>query len=213
MPVGVGNAGRRPVGAAVLAVLLAGCAQSGGTSGQDGRAKPPPASASASTSASEGGSVGAEGSACALPVSFGLAARWEAEAVEGAGELAALLRQGPVTAVCEIDAKPAGHIGFLRVFTAEPGEDDARTVLEAFVAAEDGVDDARYTSFEAGGLAGVEAVYAYTSELLEETKQEHAFAVVTPDGPVVVQLGGMDTEEHRAMLPAYELARTTLRTA
>ncbi|MFD5348217.1 lipoprotein [Streptomyces anulatus] len=37
------------------------------------------------------------------------------------------------------------------------------------------------------------------------------FAVATPDGPVVVHLGGMDTEEHTAMLPAFELAKKTLK--
>jgi len=37
--------------------------------------------------------------------------------------------------------------------------------------------------------------------------------VSTADGPVVLHLGGMDTAEHTAMLPAYELAKQTLRTA
>ena len=125
----------------------------------------------------------------------------------------ALLHQGPVTAACEVDAKPAGHIGFLRVWTGKPGNDDARTVLEAFVAAEGSTSKAKYQDFKAGGLKGVEVQYLYTSELLDETKPERALAVTTARGPVVVHLGGLDTGEHRAMLPAYELAKRTLRTA
>ncbi|GAA3290699.1 hypothetical protein GCM10020295_05750 [Streptomyces cinereospinus] len=164
-----------------------------------------------------GGSVGAAGSACELPVTFDLAAKWEAESVAGGGqdvpdEVADLiLRQGPVTAACEVDAKPAGHIGFLRVWTGEPATSDARAVLEEFLAAEKGVSAERYGSFRAGGLTGTEVRYLFTSELLDGTKTERALAVTTPDGPVVLHLGGLDTAEHEAMLPAYELAKRTLR--
>ncbi|MFF4035023.1 lipoprotein [Streptomyces sviceus] len=90
---------------------------------------------------------------------------------------------------------------------------DARTVLEAFVAAEDGVSKEQYSAFTSGGLSGTKVDYLYASELLDETKKESAFAVTTADGPVVVHLGGLDTDEHEEMLPAYELARRTLRVA
>ncbi|MFJ3670607.1 lipoprotein [Streptomyces sp. NPDC090106] len=227
MLVRAGNAGRRMAQVALLAGVLAGCSEDTGASGEKEDAK---ASASVSASASEGavrgGTVGAAGSACLLPVGFDTAAEWRADALDGSSadpegdgdgsgsgeDLAALLRQGPVSLVCEIDAKPAGHIGFLRVYTAEPGEDDAEAVLKAFVAGQDGTDKARYSSFEADGLTGAEVSYLSTSELLEETKPEAAFAVVTPDGPVVVHLGGMDEEEHKDMLPAFELAKRTLHT-
>ncbi|MEV6963234.1 lipoprotein [Streptomyces sp. NPDC051207] len=174
--------------------------------------------------AESGGRVGGADSACELPVTFDVAADWEAEAVDAtadggdgadaelAQEIAdALLHQGPVTAACEIDAKPAGHIGFLRVWTGEPGAGDARTVLEDFVAAEDGASGATYRTFTSGGLDGAEVTYRYMSKLLDETKKERALAVATPGGPVVLHLGGMDSEEHDAMLPAYELAKRTLR--
>ncbi|MDN5381412.1 MULTISPECIES: lipoprotein [Streptomyces] len=174
---------------------------------------------SGATAARSGGSVGARGSACVLPVTFDIAADWKAKAVDRpAGDSSAeeitdaLLRQGPVTAACEIDAKPAGHIGFLRVWTGDPDTGDARTVLRAFVAAEGSVSKETYRPFRAGGLEGVEAEYVRTGELLDEPKQEHALAVSTPKGPVVLHLGGLDTEEHRQMLPAYELAKRTLRT-
>ncbi|UXY32844.1 lipoprotein [Streptomyces sp. HUAS TT20] len=180
------------------------------------------------TAAKSGGTIGAAGSACELPVTFDIAKGWKAKAVDsgaasgGSGgaddefaqEVAdAILHQGPVTAACEIDAKPAGHIGFLRVWTGSPADADARTVLRAFVAAEDNTSKEKYRTFKAGDLSGVEVEYLYTSKLLDEVKKERALAVSTPDGPVVLHLGGMDTEEHEAMLPAYELAKHTLRVA
>ncbi len=237
MPVGVGSARRGVAQVALLAGVLTGCA---GTA--DGDAKPAAgASASAdatggsATAVKSGGTIGAAGSACELPVSFDIAKGWKAKAVDsaagggassggtadGSGDAAddelsreiadALLRQGPVTAACEVDAKPAGNIGFLRVWTGEPGDDDARAVLEAFVAAEDNTSKAKYRTVTAGGLTGVEVNYLFTSKLLDETKEESALAVTTARGPVVLHLGGMDTDEHRAMLPAYELAKRTLR--
>lgn len=223
MLVGAGTARRRMAQVALLAGVLAGCSQA-----SDGETRAtssaPGATSEASDTASEasggsgavaerGGTVGASGSACELPVTFDIAKDWKAEAVEAGAASDALLRQGPVTAACEVDAKPAGNIGFLRVWTGKPGDDDARTVLKAFVAAEDGASHAEYREVKAGGLDGVEVSYEYTSELLDETKPERALAVTTARGPVVVHLGGLDAEEHRAMLPAFELAKRTLRTA
>lgn len=221
MLVGVGKAWRRTACAAVLVSVLAGCS---GAAEKDAEPSASP-SASASEKVESAGTIGGTGSACLLPVGFDLAAEWKAEAIDGstadpAGtapvdeDMASVLRQGPVTLVCEIDAKPAGHLGFLRVFTGEAGpqDGDARAVLEAFVTAQDGADKAKYSTFETGGLAGAAVEYLATSELLDETKQESALAVVTPDGPVVVHLGGADTGEHQDMLPAFELARKTLHT-
>lgn len=222
MLVGVGKAWRRTAHAAVLVSVLAGC--SGAAEKDAGPSASP--SVSAAGEAESGGRVGAAGSACLLPVGFDLAAEWKADAIDGSAadaeadgsgaadadeDMASLLRQGPVSLVCEVDAKPAGHLGFLRVFTGESGKGgDARAVLKAFVTAQDGAKKARYSTFEAGGLSGVSVDYLATSELLDETKQESAFAVITPDGPVVVHLGGADTEEHQDMLPAFELAKKTL---
>ncbi|MFH8798385.1 lipoprotein [Streptomyces sp. NPDC017936] len=230
MRFGAGNVGR---GLAVAA-LLAGAATACGDAEQDaGPAKAGAGAGATATTgakgtatagvATAGGSVGADGSACELPVTFDVAESWKAKAVDSAAqrgdtgdelvdELAdALLHQGPVTMACEIDAKPAGKIGFLRVWTGEPGDADARTVLEEFVTAGSGASGAKYRTVETGGLTGAEVEYVTTSEALEETKKERALAVTTPDGPVVLHLGGMDTEEHEAMLPAFELARSTLR--
>jgi hypothetical protein len=204
--------------AALVTGLVTGCTAEGGSPDSASGAS---AKATAKV-AQRGGSVGASGSACELPVTFDIAEFWKAEAVDAeqaaaaTGDLAdladALLRQGPVTMACEVDAKPAGKLGFLRVWTGEPGAADARAVLEDFVAAEEGASGAEYRTFTAGDVMGTEVEYVTTSKLLEETKTEHALAVTTSEGPVVLHLGGMDTEEHEAMLPAYELAKSTLRT-
>ncbi|MGW2635816.1 lipoprotein [Streptomyces sp. NPDC001348] len=213
----------RVVPVVLLAAVLGGCA--GSPDGEDVRSSP-----SASTTGGDsgtatgevtesGGRTGAAGSACELPVTFDVAKGWKAKAIEAeadasgaAGDLAdALLHQGPVTAVCEIDAKPAGHIGFLRVWKGKPGGADARAVLRAFVAAEDNTGKEKYRAFRTGGVSGVEVDYVYTSKLLGESKKETALAVTTPHGPVVLHLGGLDTEEHEKMRPAYELAKRTLR--
>lgn len=221
---------------ALLAGVLTGCSDAASEPAEGGDAKPSASStagsatADAKDSVKSGGSVGAAGSACELPVTFDTAESWQPEAVEtgtpggGSGseedELAAelaegLLRQGPFTAACEIDAKPAGNIGFLRVWTGEAGakDGDAEALLKEFVAAEGNTSKAKYSAFTSDSdVSGTEVAYLYTSEALDETKKERAFVTVTPDGPVVVHLGGLDTQEHEEMLPAYELARKTLRT-
>ncbi|MEU2711298.1 lipoprotein [Streptomyces sp. NPDC007205] len=198
-------------------------ATSGGTRGEGAKG----------AATASGGSIGAAGSSCELPVRFDIAQGWKAKPIDAEKELSkssksskgsdgdlngaladAFLRQGPVTTACEIDAKPAGHIGFLRVWTGKPGDADAGSVLRRFVAAENNVSKEKYHSVKTGGgLDGVEVEYLYTSKLLEETKKETALAVSTPDGPVVLHLGGMDSEEHDAMRPAYELAKQTLKPA
>ena len=210
MLVGAGNTWLRMAHVALLAGVLTGCSEA--AEGDESKASArPTATAETSgphdTAATSGGSIGAAGSACELPVTFDIAKSWKAEAVE------APLSQGPVSLACEIDAKPAGNIGFLRVWAGKSGDADTRAVLEAFLAAENGVTKEKYRTFTSGGVSGVEVEYLYSSELLDETKKESAFAVTTADGPVVVHLGGLDTEEHEEMLPAYDLARRTLRTA
>ncbi|WNZ14622.1 lipoprotein [Streptomyces sp. 11x1] len=223
---------------ALLAGVLTGCSEPAG----DDDAKPSASTSGAASAegkdtaagtgeaAKSGGSVGAAGSSCPLPVTFDTAEEWRPEAVEtgtpgdGGGseedQLAAelaegLLRQGPFTAACEIDAKPAGNIGFIRVWTGEKGAEagDAEALLKEFVAAEGETSEAKYSEFTSDSdVRGTEVEYLYTSEALYETKKERAFVAVTPDGPVVVHLGGLDTQEHEQMLPAYELAKRTLST-
>ncbi|WP_031169950.1 lipoprotein [Streptomyces durhamensis] len=230
MQVGVGSVRGRLVLAVALAAVLGGCAKpaDGDARSASGASASAGGEGAGGTATASGGSIGAAGSRCELPVRFDIAKGWKAEAVDAEKELSkaskgsdgglsgafadAFLRQGPVTTACEIDAKPAGHIGFLRVWTGKPEDADAGAVLRRFVAAEDNVSKERYRSVRTGGgLRGVEVEYLYTSKLLEETKKETALAVSTPDGPVVLHLGGMDSEEHDAMRPAYELAKQTLK--
>ncbi|WP_460072092.1 lipoprotein [Streptomyces sp. YKOK-I1] len=207
---GVGNGPQGLTLAVLLTALVGGCSTGDGE----------PARAGVEV-ARRGASVGAAGSACELPVTFDVAKSWKPKAVDAEAELAgvsedladladAFLRQGPVTMACEIDAKPAGNIGFLRVWTGEPGDAGARAVLEDFVAAEKGAAREEYRTFETGGLSATEVEYSTPGSGALRTS--HALAVVTPDGPVVLHLGGLDDEEHEEMLPAYELAKTTLHT-
>ncbi|MFD9539749.1 lipoprotein [Streptomyces sp. NPDC060022] len=210
---------RTLVPAVLAAMALAGCSSSGsGTAGTE------PVSGTTDTADGDGGTdtaepvakgitLGVVGSPCVLPVTFDLAADWKPKAVEiePGSDLAALGEQGTVTMVCEIDAKPAGNIGYLRVWQGKASDGDPQKVLEAFVADDPDAAEESYTQTEAGDLAAVEVSYTVDSELLDEPKTERAFAVATPDGPVVVHLGGLDSEEHRQMLPAYELAKKTLK--
>lgn len=214
------NAVRGLFPAVLAAAVLTGCSSA---SDGDGAAdtKPaadtsgkPAAKVTADGSVAKGGMVGGPGSACALPVSFDLAASWKPKAVtfDPESEIDALLaKQGPVTLACEIDAKPAGQTGFLRVWTGDASDSTARQVLEAFVADEANAEKVTYKETKAGALAAAEVGYTVNNELMDESKTERAFAVVTPDGPVVVHLGGLDTQEHEEMLPAYELARKSVR--
>ncbi|MFJ8862161.1 lipoprotein [Streptomyces sp. NPDC102451] len=207
---------RALIPAAVAAVALAGCSSSsGGGDGADPgkNGDSAPSGAAGSTAAAKGVTLGGAGSPCELPVTFDLAADWKPQAVtvEPGSDLAALGEQGPVTMVCEVDAKPAGNIGYLRVWQGEASGDTPRAVLEAFVKADPNAGEAAYTEVEAGPLPAAEVGYTVSGELLDEPKTEHAFAVTTPDGPVVVHLGGLDSQEHQEMLPAYELAKKTLK--
>ncbi|MFF9016003.1 lipoprotein [Streptomyces sp. NPDC014870] len=194
--------------ALAAAGTLTGCLS---TEPKPDRVLPAPKSPAATATKAAAGSLGAAGSACALPVSFGLAADWKPQAVKATDDevFAALGKQGPATMVCEVDAKPAGNIGYLRVWTA--GESPARAALEGFVKAEEGTSKVTYKETKAGALPAVEVTYTVYNKLMEESKEERAFAVAAPKGTVIVHLGGLDSQEHREMLPALELARTTLK--
>lgn len=202
-------------------VLLAALALTGCSSGSGDGAKvdtKPGGGAAArgagDASAAKGGTVGGTGSGCELPVVFDVAEHWKAEAVvpeEAGSDLAALGRQGPVALTCEIDAKPAGHIGFLRVWQGEDKGSTARQALEGFVKADENASKITYKQSTVGKLSVTEVGYTIYSKIMEESRPNHAFAVATPDGPVVVHLGGLDEAEHRGMLPAFELAKGSVR--
>lgn len=211
------------VGSVVLMGALTACGESGSGSGSGSGAKATaaasasaaPSTPAAGSGAKAAGSVGGDGTACKLPVSFDLMANWKPKAVthQDDEQFAALFKQGGLTLQCEIDAKPAGTIGFLRVWTADKAAGNARQVLETFMGEEKATGTPPvYTDVPAGTLQGVEV--AYETSPLDEPKKEHAFAVVTPGGAaVVLQLGGLDSTEHDAMLPAFRLAQQSLKAA
>ncbi|MDP9794807.1 hypothetical protein J2S43_003319 [Catenuloplanes nepalensis] len=197
--------------AAVLLALVpavAACA-----AGPEEAGPAPSGSSSASSAAvpgvAEAARVGAADSGCALPVSFGIAASWTPKAVDLSGldaETAAALGKGGMVPACEIDAKPAGNIGFIRVYTGEHG--DLRATLTSFAGAD--AQAPAFTELQIGGVPAAEITYTSKSALDGTVEQEAAFAVDTPKGVVVVALDSFDDEEHAAMLPAYELAKSSL---
>ncbi|WP_031011322.1 lipoprotein [Streptomyces sp. NRRL F-5727] len=190
--------------ALLAAALLTAC----GTTPEPAAPAAAPTAASPAPKAPK--TLGGPGTACVLPVSFSLAEDWRPDAIDDPEdpEFAALTRQGPAIVRCEVDAKRAGNIGFIRVWTAKG---PARPALEGFVRAAKKTSDVVYRDTRAGGLPAVEVTYTFHNEVLGESKEERAFAVATPQGAVILHLGGLDTEEHRAMLPAYELAKSSLR--
>lgn len=212
----VGRTVRGLVPVLLVAGALTGCSPESGDGTGPG-AKPgggTAAKSAAGKTAAKGGTVGGAGSGCELRVTFDMAKRWNAQAVAVESDSpvdAALGTQGPVSMVCEIDAKPAGHIGFLRVWQGDGKGGTPRQVLEDFVAADENASRTAYTRSTVGKLSVTEVAYTVHSKIMEESREARAFAVATPDGPVVVHLGGLDSQEHRAMLPAFELAKRSLR--
>ncbi|MEU8624928.1 lipoprotein [Streptomyces sp. NPDC048669] len=213
----VGRTVRGLVPVLLVAGALAGCStesDEGSGAGASPGGKATAGNAAGKTVAAKGGTVGGAGSGCALRVTFDVAERWKAQAVTIESDSpvdAALGTQGPVSMVCEIDAKPAGHLGFLRVWQGDGKGGTPRQALEGFVAADENASKTAYTRSTVGKLAVTEVSYSVHSKVMEESREARAFAVATPDGPVVVHLGGLDSQEHRAMLPAYELAKRSLR--
>ncbi|MEU9863362.1 lipoprotein [Streptomyces sp. NPDC047971] len=205
---------RHPIRVRNLAPALAALAAAGLLTGCLGTEPAPerPAARKAPEAKAAGNTVGATGTACALPVSFALLPDWKPQAVtvsDGDEIAAAFGKQGPATMVCEVDAKPAGNIGFLRVWSA--GKGPARAALEGFVKAEKNASKVTFNAIAAGGMDATEATYTVYNKIMEESKEERAFALSTPKGTVIIHLGGLDTQEHREMLPAYELARSSVK--
>ena len=143
-----------------------------------------------------------------MPVTFGLAESWKPKPVTIAPDnpLADLARRGPLTMVCEIDAKPAGDIGFLRVWTADGGE--LRPALQALIGTN--ALEPVFTESRLNDRPALEVAYQQKSQVDDAINPKRAFAVETADGIAAVSLDSFDTAEHQAMLPAYELAKTTL---
>ncbi|MDR7276215.1 lipoprotein [Catenuloplanes atrovinosus] len=170
---------------------------------------PTSAAAPAPAGAPEAARVGAADSGCAMPVSFGIAESWKPKAVDTSAadpELAEIFNRGTMSPICEIDAKPAGQLGFIRVYSGPAG--DLRTALTAFIGEE--AQTPAFTDVQVGGKPGLEVVYQAKSQLDDSLEPERAFALAAGAGVLAVSLDAFDPEEHQAMLPAYELAKTSL---
>lgn len=202
---------RRTVIVAASMLLVAGCGSTGGSPASVAGGTAPSAGGSAAAAKPNANAIGPKGTACELPVSFEVAKDWKPKQikVEAGDPLAALSTQGPFSAVCEIDAKPAGLVGFLRVYTGKSGS-TPKEALEAFIGADKNARKPAYADFSAAGTPATEVKYEAYSKLLEESRKQSAFAVQTPPGAVVVHLGGIDTEGHEEMLPAYEMAKSSV---
>ncbi|MEU4690493.1 lipoprotein [Actinoplanes sp. NPDC023714] len=169
----------------------------------------PGQSSGAATEPTVDGVVGAAGSGCELPVTFEVAEKWKPKAVEIAEDdpLAELASKGTLRLICEIDAKPAGHLGFLRVWTGPAKGGDLRAALKPFLTE---AKTRKVTYTPAKGVDGLDVSFEQYQKLTEEWLPHRAFAVLDGESVVALDLGGIDASEHEAMLPAYELAMRTL---
>ncbi|WP_320066786.1 lipoprotein [Micromonospora sp. RTGN7] len=204
----------RRTGAALVAALVlltaAGCAEE-----MTARTATPGASPVVSgppwydevAPAPAGVTVGAGGSACELPITFSVPARWAAAPVGDASGMTL----GGSRLRCEVDAKPAGKVGFLRVWAVEAGTLDVRASLEEFLAEYGRVSEIEYRRVRRGPLELVEATYLQRNELSGGPNRQRALVAQTPGGAILLTFGGMDTGEFEAMFPAYQLATSTVR--
>ncbi|MFC0111414.1 lipoprotein [Kibdelosporangium aridum] len=170
----------------------------------------PPGTSAAPAAAASAGRVGGADSACKLPLSFDLADKWKPKAIEDAESLGSLGNQGGFTAACEIDAKPAGHLGFLRIWTSTK-TGSARAALDDFLAADRHITVPEHSEAQVASTTAAEVTYIRDNPNAEVKKRERLLSVPTPSGAVVLALGGFDDDEHTNMLPAYELAKKSLR--
>ncbi|MDO3701826.1 lipoprotein [Micromonospora sp. C28SCA-DRY-2] len=203
--------------AALLAALtlgpLAGCAED-----KDQPAAGGSPSASPSTTASPvvpgppwhdevaaapaGVPVGGKGTPCALPVTFSLPAGWKVKAVKPSAE-GGDLGVGNATLLCELDSRPAGELGFLRVWRVDGVAGGAEEHLKHFVGAySPKATGVEYRRLRAGTLDAVEASYT------EDGDPDRAIALASLYGPIVLSLDAPDPAD---LLPAYQLVKQSAR--
>lgn len=204
---------RRLAGAAALALIavtaVAGC-------GEDPPAAAPSAAAGAAPDpdgwpsvvpAAPAGKVG-PGSECKdTPVRFDVPDKWTVGYI-GSGFGAEFPVAG-MPLMCEIDAKPGGIIGFIRVWhgrsTREP-----KAVLEDYVKqiAPRAV-DVRYRPTRIGDLDAWEVWYQRPPDDVSDESQGRAFALSTDGQAVVTGWSALDDADYIAGLPGYVLARNS----
>lgn len=161
------------------------------------------------------GKVGPAGSGCTLPVTFDLPPKWRAKTIEPVtGEMAevadAFTKRGGSTIRCEIDGRPSGDGGFLRVWTSDDPARGPRQALEAFLAAEEEISGQEYRETKVGTLDAVEVSYLSKSSLTDENQRELAMALHTGQGTVLISISGRAFDEFKDFFPAYQLAQQTI---
>ncbi|SDX58143.1 hypothetical protein SAMN05421504_103168 [Amycolatopsis xylanica] len=163
----------------VALLLAAGC-------GSDGDPKPAAAAAE----------VGPAGSPCPMPVTFKIAEKWKAGTVDAGSEI-----------LCEIDSKPAGSLGFLRVYKTTAT--DLESGLKTFATKSKGAEGFAYSDVTAGGIAGKEVSYVIKQDDIEMPKR--VLAVSAANSVILLEVGGLDQETFDTNVKAYELAKSTLK--
>jgi hypothetical protein len=189
------------LGLGLVALLIAGCgsaepAKDNGSGSATGKGSAPwhdetrPAAAA--------GKLGGADTACPLPVAVDLPDKWRPVRIQGGD-----FHQGGLDALCEVDAKPAGAIGFIRVFVGSAAE--PRKALESYLADQRTAHDVQYRDTSVGQGSGAEATWVD-----DETGRKRAFAMSTPLKTIVFSVGGIDDDEYQNMLPAFLLAKQSL---
>ncbi|MFD8497274.1 lipoprotein [Amycolatopsis sp. NPDC059657] len=181
---------------ALLAALFlaAGCGSE--STGNTGSADAKPQQAAA------GAEIGAAGSACPMPVTFKVAEKWKPKAVTSADA-----RIGDATVICEVDSKPAGSFGFLRVYK-NPGS-DAQAALKALSEKSKGFGAQKFTDVSVGSVAAKEVSYTVTDD--GDVTPKRILAVPVAGGLVLLEVGCIDKETFDTNVKAYELAKSTLK--
>ncbi|MEH0971777.1 lipoprotein [Micromonospora sp. CPCC 205546] len=152
-----------------------------------------------------GTTVGGKGTPCELPVTFSVPAKWKVKAVKRSAK-SGEARVGKALMVCEIDARPAGDLGFLRVWRVDGVAGGGQEHLKHFLGVyAPGATDAEYRRLKAGTLDAVEASYPGKDG---GAVNDRAIAISSLYGPVVLSLDTSDPEE---LLPAYQLVKQSAR--
>jgi hypothetical protein len=171
------------VGAFAVTAALAACSSSG--------------SADTPTAASE---VGAAGSACPMPVTFGVVDKWKPASVsDGKSARGELL--------CEISARATGQTGFLRVYHMTDVA-DAKAALTQYTKLPT-YSDLKFSDIKTGTGAGQEVKYTIDSS--GTTLPGLVFAVPVARGTVLVSLDAIDEDTQKANMSAYELAKSSMK--
>jgi hypothetical protein len=143
------------------------------------------------------------GKACPAPIAFDTAEKWKPVPITDQFIDGIRLTDEGLTLLCEIDAKPAEVIGFIRVWKVQAANlhDALRDGVRGFTKGQ----GFTFKKITVGGRDALEATYT------SDGSPGRAFVVTASNGDlIVVNWTGFDKEEHQAGLPAYELARSSL---